>query len=83
VCPVDVSEDRVHDALLSRCRSEQIEPPASSRIVRVLGAARAGQEIDFTTRTVGRLSATSIERLQELIVDRRARSSTAAGSSRS
>jgi hypothetical protein len=41
VCSVELSEDRVHDALLSRCRSEQIEPPASTRIVRVLGAARA------------------------------------------
>jgi hypothetical protein len=69
VCPVELSEDCVRDALLSRGRSEQIEPPASSRIVRVLGAARAGQESDFTTRTVSRLSATSIERLQELIVE--------------
>ncbi len=35
VWQVELSEDRVRDALLRRCRSEHIEPPGSSRITRV------------------------------------------------
>lgn len=69
VCPVELSEDRVRDALLQRCRSEQVEPPRSSRIGRVLGAARAGHESDFTTRTVARLSPASCDRLEELDIE--------------
>jgi hypothetical protein len=34
VCPVELSEDRVRDALLRRCRSERVEPPGASRIER-------------------------------------------------
>jgi hypothetical protein len=69
VCLVELSEDRVRDALLSRCRTDQIEPSASSRIARVLGVARAGHESDFTTRTVYRLSASAVERLEELVIE--------------
>lgn len=66
---MELSEDRVRDALLQRCRSEQVEPPRSSRIGRVLGAARAGHESDFTTRTVARLSPASCDRLEELDIE--------------
>jgi TnpA family transposase len=69
VCPVELSEDRVRDALFSRCRSEQIEPPADARIRRLLGTARARQEADFTARTMTRLSVPSVERLEELIAE--------------
>jgi hypothetical protein len=69
VCPVELSEDRVRDALLQRYRSEQVEPPRSSRIGRVLGSARAGHESDFTTRTVARLSPASCDRLEELVIE--------------
>ncbi len=56
VCPVELSEDRVRDALLRRCRSERVEPPGASRIERVLGSARAGHDAQFTARTLSRLS---------------------------
>src|ERR1039458_4687165 len=69
VCPVELSEDRVHDALLHRCRSEKIEPPGPSRIARVMGKRRAGEETDLTPRTPGRLSLVAIERLEQLVVD--------------
>jgi hypothetical protein len=72
VCPVELSEDRVRTALLRRCRSEQIESPGSSRITRVLGAARAGHESDFTTRTIARLSPVAVERLEGRWAPRRA-----------
>jgi Domain of unknown function (DUF4158) len=38
IAPVELSEDRLREALLARCRSERIEPPA--RVDRILGAAR-------------------------------------------
>jgi len=69
VCPVELSDDRIRDALLGKCRSDQVEPPGSSRIARVLGAARAGHESDFTTRTVTRLPPTAVERLEDLVLE--------------
>lgn len=67
VCPIELSDDRLREALLGRCRGEQIEPPGDSRVARVLGAARAGCDHEFTTRTVSRLSPDAIVRLEQLI----------------
>ena len=39
VCPVDLSEDRLREALVARCRAQHIEPPG--RQERVLAAASA------------------------------------------
>ena len=69
ICPVELGEERVRAALIDRCREERIEPPAPSRAQRVLGAARAGCEQQFTERTVTRLSAGSIEHLEHLVVE--------------
>ncbi len=55
--------------LLRRCRSERIEPPGSSRITRVLGAAHAAYESEFATRRVDRLSAAAVERLAQLVIE--------------
>jgi len=67
VCPVELGEERVREALLDRCRSERIEPPAPSRVQRILGSARAACEHEFTEGTLGRLSAGSVERLEQLV----------------
>jgi len=40
-CPVELSEDRLREAMVARCRAEHIEPPAPSRFDRVVGTARA------------------------------------------
>jgi TnpA family transposase len=69
VCPVELSEDRVRDALLRRCRSERVEPPGASRIERVLGSARAGHDAQFTARTLSRLSEGATLRLARLVGD--------------
>jgi len=69
VCPVKLSEDRVRDALLRRCRSERVEPPGASRIERVLGSARAGHDAQFTARTLSRLSDGANQRLARLVSD--------------
>ena len=40
VCPVELRDEELRDALLVRCRSLGIEPPALTRLERVVGAAR-------------------------------------------
>ncbi len=37
VCPVELREERLREALLARCRAEKIEPPAASRLGRPKG----------------------------------------------
>jgi hypothetical protein len=69
VCPIELSEDRVRDALLRRCRSERVEPPGASRIERVLGSARAGHDAQFTARTLSRLSDGATLRRARLVGD--------------
>jgi len=68
ICPVEMSRDRLRGALLARCREDRIEPPKTSRIERVLGAAEAMFERNFTVTTVQRLSFESVGKLEELIV---------------
>lgn len=68
VCSVELREDRQRDALLSRCREERLEPPG--RIARLIGSARRLADERFCERTVARLSALAIERLEELVAER-------------
>ena len=65
VCPVELSRDRLREALLVRCRQQRIEPPG--RIDRIVGAAVAAFEERFCTEILTRLSPPTIERLEELI----------------
>ncbi len=65
VCPVELRDEQLCEALLVQCRSERIEPPG--RIGRVIGSARTSFEKQFCERTVSRLSETSIDRLSNLI----------------
>ena len=67
MCPVEISRDRLREALVARCRQERIEPPKSSRVERVLGGAEAMFERQFTGAVVERLSAQAVGRLEELI----------------
>jgi TnpA family transposase len=67
ICPVEMSDSRVHDALLARCRAEQIEPPG--RAARLIGAARARFEQEFCERTISRLSDAAVLRLEALVAD--------------
>jgi len=45
VAAIEVSEDRLRESLLARCRAERIEPPG--RIERIVGAARAAAAEKF------------------------------------
>nr|WP_246268501.1 hypothetical protein [Nonomuraea typhae] len=68
ICPVEMSRDRLRGALLARCREDRIDPPKTTRIERVLGAAEAMFERNFTATTMERLSFESVGKLEELIV---------------
>ena len=64
MCPVELSGDRLREALLARCRQEKIEPV---RLERLLGAAEAMFEREFTAAILGRLPVEVITQLEALI----------------
>lgn len=66
VCPVELREQQLGEALLVRCRSERIEPPG--RIDRILGTARTAFEHRFCDRVTARLGAECAARLEPLVV---------------
>lgn len=65
VCPVELDDERIREALLARCRAEKIEPPG--RAGRIVGAARSAFEHGFCERTVSRLSEEAVSSLEELV----------------
>lgn len=69
VCPVELSDERLREALVARCRAERIEPPAPSRLQRVLGAARAASEQRFTGHVVARLTPKAVAGLEALVAE--------------
>jgi TnpA family transposase len=64
IAPVELSDERLREALLVRCRSERIEPPA--RVDRILGTARTAVSDRFTTSTVSRMSPATVAGLEAL-----------------
>ncbi|MGX1025332.1 DUF4158 domain-containing protein [Streptomyces sp. SAI-097] len=67
VCPVELVEDRLREALLVQCRSDRIEPPG--RIERIVAAARARADRAFCARTVVRLGEVCAGRLLDLVAE--------------
>jgi len=67
VCPVELREEALREAVAARCRAERIEPPGASRLNRVIGAGRAAAERDLCGRTVTRLPTSTAERLEALV----------------
>lgn len=64
---MELSRDQLREALLVRCRQEEIEPPRPARIERLLGAAEAMFKRQFTSAALQRLPA-------EVITGRRVQS---------
>ncbi|MCW4356113.1 Tn3 family transposase [Hoyosella sp. YIM 151337] len=64
VCPVELRDEQLREALLVRCRVERIEPPG--RIERIIRSARAGFDQRFCSTTVDRLGEDCVARLEEL-----------------
>ena len=67
VAPVEVSEERLRESLLARCRADHIEPPG--RVERIVGAARAAASERFCATTVARLGADAANPLERLVAD--------------
>lgn len=65
VCPVELREEQLAEAVLVRCRAERIEPPG--RLDRIIGAAKALFERSFCERTVLRLGEAGAARLETLL----------------
>jgi TnpA family transposase len=67
VAPVEISEDRLRESLLARCRAERIEPPG--RMERIIGAARSAAADQFCKTTLARLGTGPADRLSELVAE--------------
>lgn len=67
VCPVELVEDRLLEALLVQCRVDRIEPPG--RIDRIIASAQARAEKAFCARTIERLGEVCASRLLALVAE--------------
>ncbi|EXU63779.1 transposase [Streptomyces sp. PRh5] len=67
VCPVELVEDRLREALLVECRARTIEPPG--RIDRIVTAAQTRAEKTFSARTIERLGDVGVARLLALVAE--------------
>src|SRR6266496_2619960 len=57
VCPSELDPDRQRQALLAKCRAEQIEPPGRGSIDKIIGGANRSADERFCATIVGRLGA--------------------------
>ncbi|MBV7674272.1 DUF4158 domain-containing protein [Streptomyces halstedii] len=67
VCPAELVEGRLREALLVQCRSDRVETPG--RIERILAAARARADRAFCAPTVARLGDLCVRRLLDLVAE--------------
>lgn len=67
VCPVELRDEQLREALLVRCRTERIEPPG--RLDRIIGSARTAFEKRFCELTCSWLDQECADRLEVLLVD--------------
>ncbi|MEV0052438.1 hypothetical protein AB0H34_18275 [Saccharopolyspora shandongensis] len=67
VCPVELSDERLREAVLVRCRAEHIEPPG--RLDRIVGSARSTFEQRFCQRTTERISEECVTALEGLVAE--------------
>ncbi|MEV6618463.1 Tn3 family transposase [Streptomyces sp. NPDC051051] len=69
LCGVELSRDRLAEAVVVRCRGDRMEPPAPGRIARLVGSAVTTFEERFCAATVDRLSAATRSRLDDLVAE--------------
>jgi hypothetical protein len=67
VCPVELVEDRLREALLVECRERSIEPPG--RVDRIITAAQTRAEKALCARTIERLGDVGVARLLALVAE--------------
>ncbi|MDQ0986937.1 DUF4158 domain-containing protein [Streptomyces sp. V2I9] len=69
LCGVELNRDRLAEAVVARCRNDRLEPPTPGRITRLVGSAVSTFEERLCAATVGRLSAATRSRLDDLIAE--------------
>ncbi|MFJ7494398.1 DUF4158 domain-containing protein [Streptomyces sp. NPDC097727] len=69
LCGVELSRERLAEAVVARCRKDRMEPPAPARVARLVGSAVNTFEERFCATTVGRLSAAARSRRDDLIAE--------------
>ncbi|MGW0579788.1 DUF4158 domain-containing protein, partial [Streptomyces sp. NPDC002920] len=71
LCGVELNRDRLAEAVVARCRKDRLEPPAPGQIARLVGRGRAVSTFEerFCATTVGRLSAATRSRLDDLVAE--------------
>lgn len=67
VCCKEQRADRVREELLGQCRAEKIEPPAGTRIGRIIGSALQRADDTLTARISGQIPPDVQKRMAELI----------------
>jgi hypothetical protein len=67
VCCREQRADRVREELLGQCRAEKIEPPAGTRIGRIIGSALQRADDTLTARISGQIQPDVQKRMVELI----------------
>src|SRR5450755_126078 len=67
VAEADPRQEVVRDQMLDRCRKWRVEPPTKGRIERIVRAAVHGAQTALCERIVGRLSAETISRIEQLL----------------
>ncbi|WP_217687117.1 DUF4158 domain-containing protein [Streptomyces sp. CAI-85] len=68
LCPVELSRERLAEAVVARCRNDCIEPPAPGRGGRLVGKAVTDFEARFCRSRVERISHANRSRLEDLVV---------------
>ncbi|MCX4851287.1 DUF4158 domain-containing protein [Streptomyces sp. NBC_00893] len=79
LCGVGLNRDRLAEAVVARCRKDRLEPPTPGRIARLVGSAVSTFEERFCAVTVGRLSAATRSRPDDLIAEDDASGDSAGG----
>lgn len=67
VCPSERRADRVRSALLAHLKDERIEPPATTRLARIIGSALQQAEDTLTLRVSARVPAEAARAMLTLI----------------
>ncbi len=66
VCPIEQRSDQLRDALVARCRLDQLVPPTSGQLDRIATSGMETFEQSFCSQTVLRLTTASQEMLEAM-----------------
>ncbi|MEU6593119.1 DUF4158 domain-containing protein [Streptomyces sp. NPDC046881] len=69
LCGVELSRDRLAEAVVARCRKDRLEPPAPAKVTRLVASAVNTFEERFCRTPTDRLSAVTRSRLDDLVAE--------------